>query len=159
MHTHEAEHFLESPELILRAPRAADLDAMVRIDSAWSGTERRGYLEARLSRASRPRGISLARVAERGGEVVGFVFGEVTRGEFGRTEPVAWIDTIGVRRDQARRGMGTVLLDEFLSCARVIGAERVRTMLDPGEDELTEFLEAQGFGVAPTRVVERLVEP
>lgn len=159
MPTHEAEHFLESPDLILRVPGAADLDALVRIDSAWSGVERRGYLEARLRRATRPLGISLARVAERGGEVVGFVFGEVTRGEFGRTEAVAWIDTVGVRRDQVRRGVGTALLQEFVSCAGVIGADRVRTLLDPGEDELTEFLEAHGFGVAPTRVVERLVEP
>lgn len=159
MHTHDAEHFLESPQLVLRAPRTADLDALVGIDSAWGGTQRRGYLEARLLRASRPRGISLARVAERQGEVVGFVFGEVTRGEFGRTESVAWIDTVGVRRDVARQGVGTALLEEFVSCARVIGADRVRTLLDPGEEALAEFLEAHGFGIAPTRVVECVVGP
>jgi len=153
------EHFLESPDLVMRVPRATDLDALVHIDSAWSGAERRGYLEGRLRRALRPHGISLARVAERGADVVGFVFGEVTRGEFGRTEPVAWIDTIGVRRDQARLGVGTALLREFMSCARMIGAERVRTLLDLGEDALTDFLEAHGFRVAQTTVVERVVEP
>lgn len=148
---------LESPELLLRAPGAADLDALGRIDASWSGADRRGYLDARLRRALRPSGISLARVADWKGQVLGFLLGEVTRGEFGRVAPVGWIDTLGVRRDAARHGVGTALIQDFERHARAAGAERIATLLDPGDEALCDFLEAHGFRVAATRVVERLL--
>ncbi|MEK6606498.1 MAG: GNAT family N-acetyltransferase [Myxococcota bacterium] len=146
---------LEAPELLLRAPRESDLDAMARIDAEWSGVDRREYLRARLGRALRPDGVTLARVAALGDRVLGFLVGEVTRGEYGRVEPVAWIDTVGVGRDAARKGVGRALLDDFLRHARAAGATRVRTLLDPEQEALAEFLDAQGFRMAPTRVVER----
>ncbi len=149
------EHPLEEPTVVVRVPFPRDLPAIVSIDGAWSGRERKGYLEARLNRAMRPSGISLARVAETDGKVVGFLFGEVTRGEFGRTEPVAWIDTFGVRRDQVRRGVGSSLLVDFMNHARALDVDCVRTLLDPKDEELTDFLERHDFRVAPTKIVEK----
>lgn len=146
---------MEAPPLQTRAPAEGDLDALVAIDAAWAGHERRNYLASRLARALRPSGISLARVAEAGGEVVGFLLGEVTRGEFGRVEPEAWIDTFGVRPDCVRRGVGKALLEDFERHAQVLGTERVRTLLDPKDLALTGFLEKQGFRLATTKVVER----
>jgi predicted N-acetyltransferase YhbS len=149
------EHTHEVPDVVLRVPRPADLDALVRIDAQWGKKERRAYMEGRLKRALRPAGVSLARIAERDGEAVGFLLGEVTWGEFGRAAPVAWIDTVSVRRDLGRMGIGALLLDDFLASAHVIGAERVRTLLDPDDEELTAFLERKGFRCARTVVVER----
>ena len=40
-----------------------------------------------------------------------------------------------------------------------MGAVRVRTLLDPVDEALTEFLETQGFSVAATKVVERVLRP
>lgn len=131
---------------------------LVAIDASWAGSERRAYLETRLQRALRPAGISLARVVALGEQVLGFLLGEVTYGEFGRVSPVAWVDTLGVRRDQVRRKVGQTLLDDFVRHARAIGADRIATMLEPTDEALADFLEAQGFRVAPTRVVERLLE-
>jgi predicted N-acetyltransferase YhbS len=144
--------------LHLRAPVAADLETLVAIDAEWSGRPRRGYLRQRLQRALRPRGISLARVACAGDEIVGFVLGELTNGEFGRVEGTAWIDTIGVRRDWARRGVGSALVEDFAAHAHTAGAERVRTLLDPESAALGDFLAVHGFGPAPTRVVELALE-
>ncbi len=155
----EDEHFLETPEIETRAPRTEDLDRLVAIDAAWSGEKRRGYLEARLRRALRPSGISLARIAERqDGTIVGFLFGEVTRGEFGRVDSVAWIDTFGVSRQTVREGIGSLLLGDFIRHAHALGTVSVRTLLEPQDEALTAFLEAHGFQVAPTKVVEQSLE-
>lgn len=152
------EHDREHPPMVTRAPEERDLSALAHIDAEWSGRPRRAYLEARLRRAVRPAGINLSRVAELDGEIVGFLFGEVTRGEFGRVDAMAWIDTFGVRKDRARRGVGKALLHDFMRHAEVLGAQAVRTLLDPEDDVLTSFLESQDFHVAATKVVERVVE-
>lgn len=152
------DHPLERPLYETRAPRAEDIEDLVRIDAAWSGRERRGYLGERLRRALRPSGISLARVCVHEGRVVGFLLGEVTGGEFGRVGSAAWIDTVGVDRSQGRRGVGSALLQDFMRHAQVLGCERVRTLLDPEDEVLTGFLEAHLFRVAPTKVVERALE-
>lgn len=149
-----AELTLERPALELRAPRPEDLAAIAPIDRSWTQTDRRRYLEDRIAQAARGTAIDLSRVAEWNGEIVGFLFGSVTRGEFGRAGPIAWVDTVGVRSDQARRGVGSALLADFLRHARATGATRVWTLLDPDDEELTEFLETHGFSVAATKVVE-----
>ncbi|MFN7972600.1 MAG: GNAT family N-acetyltransferase [Acidobacteriota bacterium] len=149
------EHAFETPALETRHPRVEDLDAICAIDRQWTHHERRAFLGERLRRALRPRGISLARVCESAGEVCGFLLGEVTHGEFGRVAPVAWIDTIGVARDRLHHGVGTLLLQDFLRHARLLGVESVRTMLEPTDTALGRFLEAQEFQDARTRVVER----
>ncbi len=150
---------LERPVLVTRAPRRTDLDAIVRIDRQWAGANRREFLLERLEKSLRPGAINLSRVVERDGKVLGFVFGEVTRGEFGHVGPIAWIDTIGVDRDAARAGVGSALLAEFMSHAQAAGSERVRTLLEPDDDVLTEFLEDRGFRLAPVVVVERALGP
>jgi GNAT superfamily N-acetyltransferase len=150
-----AERSLETPDLVLRAPRADDLETLVAIDASWGGAARREYLRDRLRRALRPTGISLGRLAECEGNVVGFVLGEVTRGEFGRVAPVAWVDTIGVRKDALRRKVGSTLLSDFERHGRAAGADRLATLVEPNDEALTDFLEAHGFRLAPTRVVER----
>ncbi len=154
-----AERPLERPELLVRAPCATDLDAVVRIDRHWSHTERRTFLEERLLRTLRPATINLSRVVERKGEVVGFLFGEVTRGEFGQTGAVAWVDTVGVDPAAVRGGVGSALLSEFMAHARAAGGERVWTLLSPDDEDLTEFLEVHGFRVADTKVVEKVLAP
>lgn len=139
----------------IRAPKPEDLDALVTIDASWSKQRRRSYLEGRLRRAMRPAGVSLARVAEHDGKVVGFLLGEATWGEFGRIGGVAWIDTIGVEREHVREGVGRALLQDFMLHADKLGVESIRTLLEPENDDLTEFLQENGFGVARTRVVEK----
>jgi predicted N-acetyltransferase YhbS len=145
----------EMPDVSTRAPRQEDLQAVVSIDASWRGSSRRDYLSDRLSRALSPPGIGISRIVERNGDVIGYLFGEVTRGEFGHSGLVAWIDTLGVRKDHARRGIATLLLQDFVHHAQAAGASQVRTLLDPADEALTDFLQAQRFTVAPTIVVER----
>ena len=54
------ESSLEAPDLVLRAPRAEDLETLVAIDASWAqgGSSRREYLRDRLRRG---RGIDRVR--------------------------------------------------------------------------------------------------
>lgn len=145
----------DEPQLKVRAPTRDDLPQLTRIDQAWTGKERGPYLESRLKRAMRPSGISLARVAELHGEIVGFLFGEVTWGEFGRVDGAAWVDTVAVSRTHTRAGVGSALLADFVRHADILGVSSVRTLLEPENEDLTEFLQQHAFSLAKTRVVER----
>jgi predicted N-acetyltransferase YhbS len=151
------ERLLEGSEFLIRAPKAEDIDALARIDGQWTGRQRRAYLAERLGRTLRPAAINLSRVAELDGRVVGFLFGEVTRGEFGDVGSVAWVDTVAVERARTREGVGSALLADFVAHATTAGSNRIWTLLDPGDEALTEFLQAHGFRVAATRVVEKIL--
>ena len=52
-------------------------------------------------------------------------------------------DTFGVRKDHARRGIGRELLRDFMRHAEVLGAQSVRTLLNPEDDRLNVRLGLQ----------------
>jgi ribosomal protein S18 acetylase RimI-like enzyme len=84
-------------------------------------------------------------VAELGGEVVGFMLGEVRSGEFGLEEPTGWIEVLGV--DPAHRGkaIGRMMAEALLAHFRELGAHSVRTLVDDGAEELCSFFSSLGF--------------
>jgi ribosomal protein S18 acetylase RimI-like enzyme len=84
-------------------------------------------------------------VAELGGEVVGFMLGEVRSGEFGLEEPTGWIEVLGV--DPAHRGkaIGRLMAEALLAHFRELGARSVRTLVDDGAEELCSFFSSLGF--------------
>jgi len=84
-------------------------------------------------------------VAELGGEVVGFMLGEVRSGEFGLEEPTGWIEVLGV--DPAHRGkaIGRLMAEALLGHFRELGAHSVRTLVDEGAEELRAFFSSLGF--------------
>lgn len=153
-----AEVPLERPTLNSRAPQRADLEEILRIDRQWTGRDRRDFLSERLDRTLRAGAINLARILERDGQIIGFVFGEVMRGEFGHVGVTAWIDTIGIDRRMTRGGAGSALLSDFMTHARAAGSDCVRTLLEPEDEALTEFLEQKGFRLAPVVVVEHSLD-
>jgi len=91
--------------------------------------------------------------------VVGYMMARADLGDFGRTEPVAVIDTLGVDPAYTKRGIGHGLLSQLFANLGALGVERVETVVPQRDLELLGFLYSTGFGVSPRLVFTRTLEP
>jgi ribosomal protein S18 acetylase RimI-like enzyme len=129
----------------IRTVAAGDLQALIGIDRRITGRERSAYFERKLAEALHESDVRVSLVAEQDGTVVGFVMARVDLGEFGRVEPTAAMDTIGVDPDYRHRGIGRALVSQLLVNLTTLRVERIRTEADWRERELIAFLDRCGF--------------
>lgn len=129
----------------VRAMAERDVRSLIAIDRRITGRVRSSYFEERLAEALHESDIRVSLVAECDGVPVGFIMARVDLGEFGRIEPTAVMDTIGVDPDYQDRGVGRALLSQLLVNLTTLRVERVRTELDWRDRELLGFLDRCGF--------------
>jgi len=137
---------LARDEADVRAMRPGDLPDIVRIDRGITGRDREEYVKHKLNETMVDSAIRVSLTARVDGIVAGYLMARVDLGDFGRTEPTAIIDTIGVDPDYAHRGVGHALLSQLfvnLGALRVaqLGAD---VLLDLGEDHVQVGLTAEG---------------
>ncbi len=89
--------------------------------------------------------IRVSLTARQDGAIVGFLMARADLGDFGRTEPVAVIDTIGVDPGYAHRGIGHALLSQLFANLGALRIERVETIVAPRDFALLGFLYDVGF--------------
>jgi ribosomal protein S18 acetylase RimI-like enzyme len=77
--------------------------------------------------------------------IVGYLMASADLGDFGRTEPVAIIDTIGVDPEYAHRGIGHALLSQLFANLGALRIERIETIVAPRDLALLGFLYDVGF--------------
>ena len=128
--------------------RVADLSDIVRIDRDITGRDRSAYMQAKLAEAIDDSSLRLSLAAQCDSVNVGYLMARVDRGDYGRTEPVAIIDTLGVAPDYARRGIGRALLSQLFVNLGALRVERVETLVDPRNQALLGFFFAVGFAPA-----------
>lgn len=129
----------------IRPMAPADLPEIARIDRAITGRDRRGSIEALLGEATE---VSRTRVSLAGrldGAIVGFVMARADIGDYGRTEPVAVLDTIGVDPEYARRGIGRALVARLAANAAQLQVERIETIVRVADTGLLGFFLDAGF--------------
>jgi len=129
----------------VRSMREADLKALVAIDRRITGRDRSAYFERKLAEAMHESDVRVSLVAEIDGRAVGFIMARVDLGEFGRIEPAAVMDTIGVDPDFAGRGVGRALLSQLLANFTTLRVDKVLTEVDWGDRELMAYLDRCGF--------------
>ncbi len=142
----------------VRSLAFGDLADIVRIDRRITGRDRAGYITQLVNEAMRDSAIRVSLAAHRDGSVAGFVMSKVDIGDFGRMEPVAVIDTIGVDPGFAAQGIGTALLSQLFVNLEALHVERVETVVSREDFELLGFFYRAGFG--PSRrlaFVKRIV--
>ncbi|MEM7483007.1 MAG: GNAT family N-acetyltransferase [Acidobacteriota bacterium] len=141
----------------VRALDELDLEAIGAIDEKISGRYQPDVWERRVGYYLR-RDPDASLVAEIGGEVVGFMLGEVRSGEFGLDEPTGWVEVLGV--DPARRGqsVGRKMAEAMFEHFRGRGAKAVRTFVDDERQDLGEFFSALGFEPASLRPYVRRLQ-
>ena len=129
----------------VRSMTTADLDAIARIDRGITGRQRRDYIAARLAEALADGGVRVSLTARCDDTIVGYLMARADLGDFGRTEPVAVIDTLGVDPEYAHRGIGRALLSQLFANLDALRVERVETIVSQRSLGLLGFLYAAGF--------------
>jgi predicted N-acetyltransferase YhbS len=129
----------------VRSMVRADLDAIVRIDRALTGRDRREYMSARLAEALGDAAVRVSLAAHAEGTVVGYLMARADLGDFGRTAPVAVMDTLGVAPEYEHHGIGHALLSQLMANLGALRVERVETIVPQRNLALLGFLYAAGF--------------
>jgi len=134
-----------------------DLRSLIAIDRRITGRDRSAYLRRKLAEALHESDVRVSLVAERDGGPVGFIMARVDLGEFGRLEPTAVMDTIGVDPDYRDQGVGRALLSQLLINLMTLRVEQIRTEIDWHDRELLAFLDHCGFHPAQQLCFEHRV--
>jgi len=132
-------------DLPVRSMTERDLGAIVRLDAKITGRDRTRYYSHKAAEVLRQSGIRLSLVAEVEGQFAGFLMARVDYGDFGRTEPIAVLDTIGVDPARAGRRVGRALLEQLLLNLRSLRVERLLTEIEWNQLDLLGFLARTGF--------------
>jgi len=138
----------ESP-VAIRPVRQGDLDQVIAIDAGVTGLEKRAYWQSLYRRYGVPAKTGRQfLVADAGGNVVGFVIGEVRDWEFG-SPPCGWVFAINVLPGSRLAGIGTRLLAAIYAGFRRAGVRTVRTMLARDNNLVLSFFRSQGMMTGP----------
>lgn len=128
---------------------------ILRIDGAVTGRDRTPHMEALLAESMEASRTRVSLVGSMDGAVVGFVMARADVGDFGRTEPVAVLDTLGVDPEYARRGIGRALLAQLCENLSQLQLEGVETLVRVADLELLGFFQGVGFAPAQRLVFVR----
>lgn len=125
--------------------RQEDLREIVRIDRAVTGRDRTGYIAARLAEAMGDSAIRVSLCARQDGAIAGFAMARADYGNFGRTAPVAVLDTIGVDPDHWKSGIGKALMTQLFANLGELQIERIETVVASTDIPLLAFFQRMGF--------------
>ena len=125
--------------------RPADLREIIRIDRSITGRDRSGYIDGRLKEAMDDSAIRVSLTARIDDAIVGYLMARADLGDFGRTAPVAVIDTIGVDSGYEHRGVGHALVSQLFANLGALRVERVETVVAASDLALLGFFHCVGF--------------
>jgi GNAT superfamily N-acetyltransferase len=126
--------------------RREDAAAVARIDKHLTGRDRAAYIEQAVKEALEDSAVRVSLVARKDGVTAGYVMAKTDFGDFGRSEPVAVLDTIGVDPGFAKQGVGAALLSQLFVNLGALQVERVETVVSRENFGLLGFLYSIGFG-------------
>ena len=143
----------------VRLLQGKDVEDVIRIDRHVTGTERRDYMQHALDEALRDSAIRISLAARKDGVLAGFVMARADLGDFGRAEPAAVLDTIGVDPGFAHGGIGRALLSQLFVNLQALRMERVETMVAADNLELLRFFYGVGFQPAQRLALLKPLQP
>ena len=136
-------------EVSVRPVRREDLERVIALDAAVTGIVKRNYWRSVYERYGKAGGAARQfLIADRDGQVAGFVIGEVRDWEFG-SPPCGWVFAIDVDPAARQSGIGTRLLQAISTNFRRAGVRKVRTMLARDNTLILSFFRSQGMMAGP----------
>ena len=142
----------------VRLMKAEDYDAVVGIDEKVLKVSRTDYYKMKFQRLFESRDYlptSLVAEAE-DGAVVGFVMGVLYMGEYGIFQEEATLDTIGVDPDHQHKGIGKLLINEFIDHLKRLNVQKVNTLVDWNDASLIHFFSSNQFSPSKSINLERI---
>ena len=139
--------------------KASDFEDVVRIDRHITGRDRRAYMQHALDEALRESGVRISLAARKGGITAGFIMARADLGDFGRIEPAAVIDTVGVAPEYEHHGIGHALLSQLFLNLAALRIERVETAVAAANLPLLGFFYGAGFAPAQRLAFVKALEP
>lgn len=138
-----------------RALVADDLERVIQIDSAYTGRRRDGFYRKRLAAAlAEPRNFIYLGY-EHNAALQGFLLARLQAGEYGREEPSASLDAIGVDPRQTARGVGRSMLEALDEVLRHKGIAAIYSQADWHNGHMLRFFASTGFLLASRQILER----
>ena len=135
-------------QLPVRSMRDDDLPAIVHLDRKITGRDRSEYYQRKAAEVLKQSGVRVSLVAEVDRQFAGFLMARVDFGEFGRAEPSAVLDTIGVDPAYAKQNVGRALLLQLLLNLGSLRVERLFSQAEWTQLGLVQFLARTGFGLS-----------
>jgi ribosomal protein S18 acetylase RimI-like enzyme len=141
----------------IRLMKPEDFDTLVAIDEKVLKVPRPEYYEMKFEKLFKTRDyLPTSLVAEdEDGKVVGFVMGELYMGEYGIFREEATLDTIGVDPDHQHKGIGKLLIDEFMDHLKRLGVQKLNTLVDWNDSRLIHFFSSNQFSPSKSINLER----
>jgi len=140
-------------QIRVRAAAAGDLPALAEVDQAvWTDGTTPIAMTAFERALLRQRGLEDTFVAERGGQVVGFVF-VGRKGPHPADRHVCRLRELAVAPSAARTGVGTALLAHAIAHARAGGFRKLTLSVLATNEAAVRLYERAGFAVE-ARLVE-----
>jgi ribosomal protein S18 acetylase RimI-like enzyme len=136
---------LETTNVFVRRLRPDDLEAVIALDARNTGRRRDEYFKLKLAQALSDTGIVLSLAAEADSMFAGFLLARVFYGEFGSTEQVAMLDTLGVHPARRGQGVGDALLRQLRTNLLGLGIRNLQTEVSWDDQELLAFFHHEGF--------------
>ena len=151
---------LDIQEVSIRPMLHTDLSIVIELDAHVFGSTRPAYFERRLAAFDNANASSRAifLVAVYRGQVIGFIMGTLTYGEFGLTQVTAVLDSIAVHPACQQQGIGQKLAEAFMKQSALQGASSVYTLVNWDNWTLLKVFHALGFALASTIPLERRID-
>ena len=139
-------------KLTIRILRRGDIDNIVEIDAQVLGQRRSDYYQRKgaLSLDSEHQLVT-SLVATYEDQIIGFIMGNLYRGEYGIPEATASLDTIGVGPDYQRNGVASELIKNYITNLKKAGVENIYILVDWNSWGMLRLFEK--FGFVPARTV------
>ena len=140
--------------------QAGDLDAVVALDTANSGSAKAGYWQDMLERFTQvnpgnKRYFLVGKSPDN--ELLGFIVGEIRAWEFG-SPPCGWVIALNVTSGQREQGIGTMLFDALCAEMKKDGVTTIRTMVLSNDKVNLSFFRGEGLAAGPYIELERQLD-
>lgn len=139
---------LEVTDITVRRLRPADLEAVIALDAKNTGRRRTEYFKLKLAQALSDTGIEVSLAAEKDEMFAGFLLARVYYGEFGSTEKVAVLDTLGVHPDLRGKRIGHSLIRQLRTNLLGLGIPTLQTEVSFEDQDVMTFFQHTGFRLA-----------
>jgi ribosomal protein S18 acetylase RimI-like enzyme len=136
---------------------SSHIEGIVEIDHKILGRRRQSFWKKKV-RPAEPNNLPTGIVAQLNNQVIGFILGGVSGGEFRVPASVGWVDTIGVDPKYQKRGVARALVQELIKNFRNAGVKNIYTLVNWSDWDLLQFFRRMGFTRGDMINLERRID-